>query len=367
MVPGSDLLGGGETDTGFFYQFFFLDALSTDIGKMLEERMRQIVREDRPIRQMEMVAFSAKEMFRKAHHAAACDVLDELNPKEIVSIVRIGQFADLAEGPFCHSVRHAQAFQVTSFKSLGDGEYRVEGCVAQDKDELKAFLRKMRRYEEENHFVVGSNKKFWEISSERILWLPRGLKMREQLSAFFKQKIGSGSIEVQGKETLVEQYGRKIASQKGCCALWLAGPRGQDPEGMGALFEETCQTWLQEKIYCNEKEMRKSLFSLLQSIQKTLIILGFHPQVCLQACRVGEKRVKTLEQGLLELGVNVRLEPSEVNCAKALWLVQDGLGRPRIVVELEVGDGLNMKLGLERIIALLLELRAETLEQDFQF
>src|SRR3989344_2475165 len=181
MLPGLELLGGGETDTGFFYQFFYIHPIVPEIPRMIEERMRQIVREERPLREMVMVACSAKELLLKRGHPAAVDALEELEPKELVSLLRIGDFVDLAEGPFCPSLDEVGAFQILSIQSLGDQEHRVEGCAAASKDVLKALTRKLASYAENNHLVLGQKLGLWKWFGSRILWLEKGPRARQEL------------------------------------------------------------------------------------------------------------------------------------------------------------------------------------------
>jgi hypothetical protein len=367
MVPGCDLLGGGETETGFFYQFFYSKVLSTDLAKMLEERMRQIVREDRPLRQMEMVAVSAKEMFQKAHHAAAVDALDEREPKELISVVRIGSFIDLAEGPFCSSIRDVGAFQVTALKVLGDGEYRVEGCVAETKDELKSFLRKLRRYDDENHLALGNELKLWDSSEGGLVWLPSGLELRRRLASFLKERIAPKAIEVEvSSEPHFERYAEKIFKKKGSGSFWRVAERGGDIEGDLGLFEACCQNTIQQTIYLDPKDFDPTLFSLLQSIHKTLIILGFHPELRLCGRGSREKGLKRLEQGLLEQGLKALFESDERSAPRLQWRVRDGLGLLRLAAELKVETTLSLKLSVERILGLLLEQTLGNLQKTLE-
>ncbi len=330
VFPGSELFGGGETDTGFFYQFFYSHPLPPEAPKLLEERMRQIIREERPLRETEMVACSAKELFLKADHPAAVDALSEFGPKELVSVIRIGTFFDLAEGPFCPSVRGVGAFRITALKFLGDREIRIEGTAFSTKEELKNFLRLIAKYSKENHLVRGQDLKFWQWQGERLLWLPRGLKVRRNLILFLKKsfvgiELGSASEEV------LNVYCRKRMP----FTAVTVQEKFKDPEEGRGLFEEECQSIFQQIIYCSEKELKDFSISLLQTIDKTLIILGFRAS-----------------SGLLG--------PKRDEMKGGEWAVEDGLGRSQTAFKLTIlkEDGymlLRMKVAVEKILALLLE------------
>ena len=374
VFPGSELLGGGETSTGFFYQFFSSHPLPPEARQMLEEQMRQIVRENREVREMEMVACSAREFFEKEGHIAAANALEELEPKELVSIVKIGEFANLMDGPFCSSIREMGAFKLVSLKSLGDCEYRVEGCAFATKEQLKHFLRLLSRYESGNHLHLGSELGFWGREGEHIIWTHSGLALRQQLVAFLKKSFGSEEFKA-ASVSVLDQFGLERARKGDSFSAWTVFEKTMDPEGDEGFFEEQCQTVAQQTIYCAEKEIVELAISLLQRISKTLIILGFNPELRLAGRRQGEKGIKLLSFILSNDKLDMVPEnvtkhvtlPFEVDditasrVSRVRWMVRDGLDRMQSVIELEIGykeDGfaiLRAKAGVERILSLLLE------------
>ena len=348
IMPGSELLGGGETSTGFFYQFFYSHPLPPEINKMLEERMRQLIREDRPIREMDMVACSAAELFRKEGHSAAVNTLEDAEPKELVSVLKLGNFYDLQSGPFCPSIREIGAFKITGWKFLGDGEYRIEGCAYRSKEELKLFLRKLSKYEDQNHIARGSQLQYWQNSSDGLLWLPLGLKARREVIKKIVDVLCASSKEVRGTEKAVSRY-----EMQG--SIWQLVERVADPEGDCGLLEEGCQSYVEQTIYCSEQDLKDRLSSLLQLIHKTLIILGFPSSIGLRGRRLGGKGLKLLEQALSAAGLQANFKADERDALRLEWTVEDGLGRHHPVMELRLEPRLAWKASIERILALLLE------------
>ncbi len=376
VFPGSELLGGGDTTTGFFYQFFSSYPLPPEARHMLEEKMRQIVRENREVREMEMVACSAKQFFEKEGHIAAVDALEEFEPKELVSIVKIGRFSDLMEGPFCTTVREVGAFKLTALQTLGDCEYRVEGCACATKEQLKDFLRILSHYETANHLRLGSNLGLWSEEGEQIIWMSRGLAVRQRMINFLQKSLGSE--EYKGSTlALFDQYGLKRARCDGAFSAWTVAEKTFNPEGEQGFFEEEAQTTAQQIIYCKEGEILEFATSLLQRIRKTLIILSFNPELCLAGRKQSDKGVKLLsyllsndELGIVAGNSSVPFDGGNMNASQTSqtsristirWMVRDGLGRLHAAMELEIEYTedrfaiLRGRVGIERIIALLLE------------
>ena len=370
VFPGSELLGGGDTSTGFFYQFFSSYPLPPEARQMLEEKMRQIVRENREVQEMEMVACSAKQFFQKEGHVAAVNALEEFEPKELVSIVKIGRFSDLMDGPFCTSIREVGAFKLTALQPLGDCEYRVEGCAFATKEQLKDFLRLLARYESGNHLLIGTNLGLWSQEGEQIIWTSRGLAVRQRMVQFLRRSLGSEEYKA-STLALFDQYGLRRARLSGSFSAWTATEKTMDPEGDQGFFEEQVQSVAQQIIYCKEGEIIEFATSLLQRIRKTLIILSFNPELCLAGRKQSDKGVKLLsyllsndELGIVAGNSTVPFDGEDMNASrisKIRWMVRDGLGRPHPVMELEIEYTedrfaiLRGRVGVERILSLLLE------------
>jgi len=382
--PGSELLGGGDTRTGFFYQFIPSYSLPPEALTMVEERMRQIIRENRPIRLLDMVACSARGLFAKQGHRAAIDALEELEPKALVSVVQIGPFVDLMEGPCCSSVRDMGAFKLTSLQELQDREYRIEGCAFQTKDELKTFLKCLAQYSSGNHLSAGSLRRFWSVEEGEMVWLPQGLKIRSELIAWLQKNLGSEEVRASSEEAL-DRYGLARAKREGNCSLWTVIEKTENPSDCldGGLFEASSQTVAEQIIYCKEGQIDEFAISLLQKIGKTLIILGFNPELCLASRRKGDRGVKWFRDLLNDERVNLSskssplpFEVDETISPKTLrvsWRVQDGLGRVHPAIELDIEQKespfiiLRAKVGVERILSFLLEQSDGKLNRKFTF
>ncbi len=309
VLPGSHLLGGGPTPTGFFYQVNSLISPVPETLQMLEERMRQIVRERRPLRALEMVAASAQGLFSKQGHLAALEALQECSSKELLSVIQIGEFYDLLEGPFCSSLQELAAFKLLSLEKVGDQEYRLEGCVAPSKDELKALLRRRAKYAEENHRMLGEELGLWEGN---FVWRKRGLRVKRALLAHLTQRC------------IGEEIALSDAQQPIHFTHWSYSDRTVALSEDSGLLAEECQSTIEQKI---ESGSRADANSLLQTAHELLTMLGFHPEV---------------REGQL--------------------LVEDGLGRLHEAATVVVSQGaVKATMGLERILALLLERSAGNL------
>lgn len=242
VYPNVELQGGGETSIGFSYEFYIPHPVHLHL---IEEKMRQIVREKRPIRTLEMVGFSATELFKSQGQEARAEEVEE----GLVDVIQIGSFHDLSPGPHLKNTGELAAFKI-EIELLADQRIRLVGWCHYSKEELKQYLKKINDYVEP--LVLGERLVFWKGS----VWLPEGLKMRQKLIHFLKKEWFADAFEISGESddrlALHRSMGRAKVVEISIFSPWET----QIQVSFFDIFEE-------EMISC------------LQSIGKTLTILGF--------------------------------------------------------------------------------------------
>jgi alanyl-tRNA synthetase len=245
LFPDVELWGGGVTPSGFFYDFRFSHPIHEH---QIEEKMRQIIKERRPIHTLEMVAFSASELLKKEGHTARLEELDELDG-ELVELIQIGSFYDLSEGPHLKNTAELAAFKI-ELEELSNKSFRIKGSCHVSKEEHKQFLKKLASYVDPQE--MGERMGFWKGD----VWLAAGLKAKRSLIDFLKKHLGEGAAEVAVlSEDRLETL-RKLN-------------HGKVVEVRSLSAHETAV----ETTFFNQSE--QEVKSCLQSIGKTLTILGF--------------------------------------------------------------------------------------------
>jgi hypothetical protein len=303
LYPNVELLGGADTPTGFLCDLHFPHPVHPDTLKLIEEKMRQIVREARPVKTLEMHIVSAKEFLKKEGHLRRIEELEE-EEGELVELIQIGSFHNLSPGPHVKNSAELGAFKMDPIEILGDSEIRLTGYVYPSKQELKDFLKRLQTYVDP--IDLGEWVGLWkEIKGTRV-WLDKGIALRKTLLSFLKKKLWVGAIEVSGGH-------HEIIAQK-----------------MGVLRVGEIE---EEDLILNSfpKEPTSELNSLLQLVEKTLIILGF---------KFAWNRAALIT-------------PS----TPAIFEVEDGLGRkwPVVTVEADGKKAISVRVPIEINLSLLLE------------
>jgi hypothetical protein len=148
LFPEVKFLGGGPDGFGFVYEFDFPHPVHPDLGPQIEEKVRQIIKEKRPIVFREMVGPSFQGYY-KAKGFGEIDLDGGL-----FEVFEMGDFVDLAPGPFCVHSGEVGALQILKC----EGALRIEGVAAESKEALKTFLKQLKE------FVPG------QVLAERLGW-----------------------------------------------------------------------------------------------------------------------------------------------------------------------------------------------------
>ncbi len=244
LYPDIRLLSGGETSTGFFYDFYFPHPIHIHV---IEEKMKQIVKERRPIRTLEMVSFSASELLKSQKVFTR---FEDLEGVDLVELIQIGNFYDLSPGPHLKNTAELAAFKI-SVETLPEKGIRLSGWCHESKEGLKKFLKQLDQYTGAE--VIGERMGLWKGD----IWLPPGLKMRRRLIEFFKTKWFPGALEISGPAEVDRMALHRSLGEPKVAEIWTTPAQ---------------ETHIQISFFNKAEE---EFISSLQSIGKTLTILGF--------------------------------------------------------------------------------------------
>jgi hypothetical protein len=352
VFPGIELMGEENSSIGFAYTFFSEKDLPFQAVELIEMQMRQIIREKRIIRSLEMVPVSARALLKKEGRLQQAE---QIEGKGLVELVQIGSFCALGTGAFLKNSAQVGGFKLFSIESIGDRGFCLSGVAASSKDELNLFLKKLRAYFNQNHITVGVQKGFWRVlkgeMTGEVIWLKEGLLFLEEIKNTLRTHLLGKTLEVSANSLFEET--RPYLS---LCELLQVGAVSEfyqldsqafDPEIGFLEGEGGIQLNLFAPLFS-----KTVIESFLHSIQKTLMILGFKPRFLVKGKGLEEEGVLLLTHALQ--GLKFSFEKGGSPCLE--FLVKDSLGREWCVFAFrKQGKSFLLDSSLERLIALLLE------------
>lgn len=211
LYPNSQFFVGPVVDEGFYYDFRVDQKISEDDLKMIEKKMKELIKKKYPIEKYEISKTEALKKF--ANDDLKLAVLSRI-PDEVVSIYKQGEFEDLCRGPHVPSLNFLNNFKLTRIAGayLGGDEKaemltRIYGIAFADKESLNAHLTMLEEAKKRDHRKIGTEMELFMFNDEAgaglPFWMPQGAKLRVKLEEILhKAHRIRGYQPVRGPEIL---------------------------------------------------------------------------------------------------------------------------------------------------------------------
>jgi len=190
---------GPAVANGFYYDFYSeKHAFSPEDFDKIEQRMKQIVKDDLPLERSEVSSAEAIELFNNMGEAFKVELIEDLGAAT-VSLYRQGDFVDLCRGPHLPSTGKLKAFKLTSVAGAywrGDENrpmlQRIYATAFPDKKQLKAYLQQLEEARKRDHRKLGRELDLFSFSDEAgaglAIWHPNGAMLRTVLEDFERRE-----------------------------------------------------------------------------------------------------------------------------------------------------------------------------------
>ena len=188
---------GPQIADGFYYDFLLPRTIGNDDFKVIEEKMREILKRREPWTRKEVSKGEALELFKDQKFKT--ELIQDLPEDETITIYWTGDdFVDLCRGPHVDNSQELMnaAFQIKSVSGSywrGDEHrdqlQRVYVYAFTDKQGLKDHLQLVREAMERDHKKLGPQLDlfmFDETAPGMPYWLPRGWKLFNALLDFWR-------------------------------------------------------------------------------------------------------------------------------------------------------------------------------------
>ena len=239
LYPGTQITFGPATEDGFYYDFVRAEPFTPDDFAKIEQRMREIVDRNLPIKREVWTRDDAVRFFDKIGEKYKAEWVREIPADEEISIYRQGEWLDLCAGPHLPSTgRLPKAFKLTKLSGAywrGDARnaqlQRIYGTAWASDADLKAYLTRLEEAEKRDHRRLGREMDLFHVQEEAVgavFWHPKGWTLFRTLESYMRGRLErDGYVEVKTPQ-LVD---RKLWEQSGHWenfkdAMFLAVPRG---------------------------------------------------------------------------------------------------------------------------------------------
>ena len=189
---------GPQIADGAYYDFELPRTVTQDDFKVIEDKMREIIKRREDWTRKEVSKEEALEMFKDQRFKV--EIINDLPDGETITVYYTGDdYVDLCRGPHVSNSQELMntAFQIRSASGAfwrGDEKrdmlQRIYMYAFPSKDELKAHLNLIKEAMERDHKKLGKEQElfmFDETAPGMPYWLPRGFKLYNALLTFWRE------------------------------------------------------------------------------------------------------------------------------------------------------------------------------------
>jgi threonyl-tRNA synthetase len=199
LFPEAKIAIGPAIEDGFYYDFDLSRSLNPDDLEIIEEKMREIIKEKYAFERKVVSRAEAKKIFKDQPYKL--ELIADLPADEEISIYVHNNFTDLCRGPH---IKNTAGINCKALKLLtvagaywrGDEKrpmlQRIYGTVWNTPEELRDYLDKRKEIERRDHRRLGKELDLFSIHEEAgaglIYWHPKGALIRHIIEDFWKRE-----------------------------------------------------------------------------------------------------------------------------------------------------------------------------------
>lgn len=158
LFPTAQVTIGPVIENGFYYDFAYEHAFSTEDLERIENKMRELVQQDYPIEHRVVSRDEAIAFFKEQNENYKVQIIEAIPANETLTVYYQDNFADLCRGPHVPSTGCLKAFKLTKVSGAywrGDLHnemlQRIYGTAWRDKKTLDEYLKNLEEAEKRDH------------------------------------------------------------------------------------------------------------------------------------------------------------------------------------------------------------------------
>jgi threonyl-tRNA synthetase len=221
LFPGTQVTIGPSIEDGFYYDFARNEPFSLDDLAKIEQRMKEIVDRDEPIRREVWKRDDAIAHFKSIGEAYKAEIIEGIPAGEEVSVYFQGNWKDLCRGPHLPSTKAVgKAFKLTKLAGAywrGDHRnaqlQRIYGTAWASEADLEAYIHRLEEAEKRDHRRIGRAMDLFHMQEEgkgMVFWHSKGLTLWRTIEDYVRRRLdAAGYVEVRTPQVLDRVFWEK--------------------------------------------------------------------------------------------------------------------------------------------------------------
>ena len=201
LYPDAKLAIGPTINDGFYYDFLFNKAISSDDIPKIENEMRNIIKSGDTINKSLKSQKEAIKLFKERKEDYKIEIIQDSDQKEDFQIYQQGDsdFIDLCKGPHLPNLSLIGSFKLTKVagaywrgNSSNEMLTRVYGTAWNTEKELKAHLEAIEEAEKRDHRKLAKEMDLFHFQEEApgmVFWHPNGWTIYRELKSYIRGRL----------------------------------------------------------------------------------------------------------------------------------------------------------------------------------
>ncbi len=199
LYPEAQVTIGPVIGDGFYYDFAYAPGFTPDDLKRIEDKMRELARQDIQVAREVVGRDQAIAFFEAQGEAYKAEIIRDLPEGETISLYRQGDFVDLCRGPHVPAtgrLKHFKLMRLAGDYWRGDSRnpmlQRVYGTAFASRDALDEHLKHLEEAERRDHRRIGRALDLFHVQEEApgmIFWHDRGLRIYRAIEQYIRQLL----------------------------------------------------------------------------------------------------------------------------------------------------------------------------------
>lgn len=197
LYPGTKIAIGPAIEEGFYYDFDSEHIFSPEDLKIIEKKMKELVKKNLPFQKKILEKKEAIELFKKKGEIYKVELLEDIL-EDRVTVYQQGEFIDLCRGPHIPSTGKIKAFKLLSVAGAywrGDEKnkmlQRIYGIAFDSQVALDDYLHFLEEAKRRDHRKIGKELDLYSFHEEGIgfpFFHPKGMIIRNSLEEYWREE-----------------------------------------------------------------------------------------------------------------------------------------------------------------------------------
>jgi threonyl-tRNA synthetase len=198
LYPEAQVTIGPVIEDGFYYDFAYKRAFSTEDLAAIEKRMVEIAAKDLPVHRRVLPRDAAVAHFKGLGEHYKAEIIAAIPEDQSISLYGQGEWEDLCRGPHVPSTGKLKAFKLMKVAGAywrGDSRnamlQRIYGTAWATEKQLKDYLTRLEEAEKRDHRRIGKELDLFHLQEEApgaVFWHPKGWVLFQQLIAYMRER-----------------------------------------------------------------------------------------------------------------------------------------------------------------------------------